>query len=105
MLLVQLLAEFAGDVAKALASYNWHPDAVSAAVDQYGADWLSHAPAETQNYVQKIIAAVGSEYSVSMPGLPAMSAAGVSGQGFSLTTALWLGGALIAGWLVFSLLE
>lgn len=104
-LLAQLLSEFAGDTSKALAAYNWHPDAVNAAVAQYGTDWLSHAPAETQHYVASILASVGSEYSISVPGLTSSSTPGPSGQGFSLSTAFWVGGALLAGWLVFSLFE
>jgi hypothetical protein len=44
------LARFHGDLAMALASYNWGglPDAVA----KYGAkDWFNHAPKETQGYV------------------------------------------------------
>jgi len=97
MLLAQLLSEFAGDVGKALAAYNWHPDAVSAAVAHYGSNWLSHAPSETQSYVASILANVSTEYSVSagtpaasfsIPGTPVQAG---SGSGISLT-----------GWLVLA---
>jgi soluble lytic murein transglycosylase-like protein len=52
--LAQLLNQFAGDAAKALAAYNWGPGNVNKAVQQWGADWLAHAPQETINYVQKL---------------------------------------------------
>lgn len=42
-----------------LAGYNWGMGNVKKAVAAYGADWLSHAPAETQDYVSTIIADVG----------------------------------------------
>jgi hypothetical protein len=44
-----------GDSAKALAAYNWGPRHVAEAVERWGADWLSHAPRETQNYVTSIL--------------------------------------------------
>ena len=43
-----------GDVAMAVAAYNWGPSAVAQAVARYGAAWLGYAPAETQAYVAKI---------------------------------------------------
>ena len=52
------LANF-GDEAKALAAYNWGPQHVAQAVDRWGADWLSHAPSETQHYVSSIMARAG----------------------------------------------
>ena len=51
----QQLTAFNGDEASALAAYNWGPGNVSKAQAQYGADWLSHAPAETQDYVASIL--------------------------------------------------
>jgi hypothetical protein len=51
--LAQLLNQF-GDLGEALAAYNWGPGNVSNALQQWGPDWLLHAPAETQNYVQTI---------------------------------------------------
>ena len=48
-----------GDKAKALAAYNWGPRHVAEAVAQWGADWLQHAPAETQHYVASILSKTG----------------------------------------------
>lgn len=52
--LAQLLNQFGGDLAKALAAYNWGPGAVAKAIQQWGEDWLAHAPRETQLYVQAL---------------------------------------------------
>lgn len=52
--LANLLNQFAGDAAKALAAYDWGPGNVGKAIQQWGADWLSHAPQETQAYVQAL---------------------------------------------------
>lgn len=49
-----MLSQFGGDVALALAAYNWGAGAVQRALAAFGADWLAHAPAETQDYVQRI---------------------------------------------------
>jgi soluble lytic murein transglycosylase-like protein len=43
-----------GDVALALAAYNWGPGKVATALARYGAAWLAFAPAETQRYVASI---------------------------------------------------
>jgi len=51
--LADLIRQY-GDVAKALAAYNWGPGNVNAAIARYGANWLSAAPGETQNYVSAI---------------------------------------------------
>lgn len=48
-----------GDEAKALAAYNWGPNRVAQAVEQWGTDWLSHAPGETQRYVSRILSRLG----------------------------------------------
>jgi len=53
--LKQQLSKF-GDEAKALAAYNWGPGHVAHAVEHWGSDWLNHAPAETQRYVNSILA-------------------------------------------------
>ncbi len=50
-----LLNQFGGDYAKALAAYNWGPSRVEKAVEKYGTDWMSKAPTETQAYVKKIL--------------------------------------------------
>lgn len=57
-LLRQLLSQFR-ERAQALAAYNWGPDRVTRAVRQWAGDWLDHAPAETRNYVQKILTRLG----------------------------------------------
>lgn len=57
--LSQLLAEFGGNEAEALAAYNWGPGNVQNAINTYGANWLAYAPQETQNYVNSIMGATG----------------------------------------------
>lgn len=64
-----LLAQF-GDTAQALAAYDWGPARVASAVSSYGADWLAHAPAETQNYVGKILARLGTGYASPASSVP-----------------------------------
>jgi len=49
-----LLSQFGGDTVAALAAYDWGPGNVQRAIAAYGSDWLSYAPAETQNYVASI---------------------------------------------------
>lgn len=44
-----------GDTRQAVAAYNAGAGAVQNAVRKYGSDWLSHMPAETQNYVGKVV--------------------------------------------------
>jgi len=61
------LANF-GDEAKALAAYNWGPQHVVQAVERWGANWLSHAPAETQHYVSSIMANAGTGASSGLTG-------------------------------------
>lgn len=51
----QMLAQFGGDISKALAAYNWGPGNVAA----YGDSWAEHAPAETVNYVSSILGRLG----------------------------------------------
>lgn len=48
-----LLRHFGGDIQKALAGYNEGQGNVDYQVKHYGAGWLGHAPAETQDYVKK----------------------------------------------------
>jgi soluble lytic murein transglycosylase-like protein len=40
---------------RALAAYNWGPGNVTNAINDYGDNWLVHAPTETQNYVTEIL--------------------------------------------------
>lgn len=49
-----LLKHYNGDHNKALAAYNWGNDNLDQAIKRYGNDWLSHAPKETQGYVNSI---------------------------------------------------
>jgi soluble lytic murein transglycosylase-like protein len=68
----RLLQLFHGDRNAALAGYNWGEGKVQAAQRKYGADWLSHAPRETQEYIQNVnryasIAARNIAISVSAP--------------------------------------
>lgn len=51
--LAQLYRQF-GCWYKVLAAYNWGPGNLKKAVDQYGTQWLYHAPAITQKYVADI---------------------------------------------------
>lgn len=72
MYLAQLLAEYGGDVEKALAAYNWGPGNVSNAIAAEGdmtisaspgapaiPGWLAAAPASTRSYVAAIMANAG----------------------------------------------
>ena len=49
-----LLKHYNGDHSKALAAYNWGNGNLDKAIKQYGNAWLSHAPKETQGYVNSI---------------------------------------------------
>lgn len=55
-----MVKNYAGDPAKAWAAYNWGPANVDAAIKEHGAEWLTHAPKETQDYVTKNLAALQS---------------------------------------------
>jgi len=43
------------DWQKALAAYNWGPANLANAIAKYGNNWFAYAPAETRNYVQRIL--------------------------------------------------
>lgn len=49
-----LLKHYNGDHNKALAAYNWGNGNLDKSINRYGNDWLSHAPKETQGYVNSI---------------------------------------------------
>ncbi|GHO43871.1 lytic transglycosylase domain-containing protein [Ktedonospora formicarum] len=50
-----LQAQWGGDYAKALASYNAGSGVVQNAINQGGANWMNFLPAETRNYLTKIM--------------------------------------------------
>ena len=52
-----MIKRYDGDLAKMWGAYNAGPGTVDELVKQYGNDWLSQAPKETQDYVQKNVAA------------------------------------------------
>jgi soluble lytic murein transglycosylase-like protein len=53
--LAHQLKLFDGDKAKALAAYNWGRKKVLQAYDDLGDDWLSAAPDETKDYVERLL--------------------------------------------------
>lgn len=66
--LSMLLSEF-GDPVEAVAAYDWGPGNVSNAIAANGSAWLATAPAETQNYVQRILGITPTSYLQMQPGL------------------------------------
>jgi len=55
----QLLQQFGGDRAKAVAAYNAGPGRVAAAVQAYGDQWQQGIPDATKGYVQRVIGEQG----------------------------------------------
>ena len=51
--LAAMVREYDGDVAKALAAYNWGPGNLDKAVKEHGPNWLQAAPEETRSYVER----------------------------------------------------
>jgi methyl-accepting chemotaxis protein len=58
-MLSDLMRQFGGDPLKAAAAYNWGSGNLSKAIAQHGSDWLSHAPKETQAYVNRLGGMIG----------------------------------------------
>jgi soluble lytic murein transglycosylase-like protein len=56
--LAALGSEFHHDWAKAAAGYNWGEANVEKAIKKYGENWYAHIPAETQNYVAKVLGGI-----------------------------------------------
>jgi len=50
-----LLKRYGGDVRKALAAYNWGMGNLDKDIAKNGQNWESHAPQETQQYINKIM--------------------------------------------------
>lgn len=46
---------FGGDIAKGLAAYNWGPGNLNKAIDKHGVNWRDALPAETSNYLKKLL--------------------------------------------------
>jgi hypothetical protein len=55
----KLVSQFHGDIAKAVAGYNWGEGNVEKDVARWGADWQAHLPKETQGYLRKVLPGVG----------------------------------------------
>ena len=68
--------DYGGDLYKALAAYNWGLGNLGKAIAQYGADWISHLPAETANYLAKILGPIR-EALPAVPSLPSLPDPGV----------------------------
>jgi hypothetical protein len=49
------LIKYRGDLAEALAAYNWGPANLDKDIAAHGSDWRRFAPKETQNYIQDVI--------------------------------------------------
>lgn len=67
--LATMVKRYSGDPAKAWAAYHWGQAKVDAAIKEHGADWLSHAPQGTRDYVSKNVAALGSGAGAAKPTL------------------------------------
>jgi len=113
--LSEMLARYGNNVAEALGAYDWGPGNMDKAIAAHGAGWMNYAPLETQDYVQTIVSNIQSQYSVALNSAPLPGATAADGtpvdeasvlpQGWNLSTALWIGGAILVGWALFSFLE
>jgi hypothetical protein len=63
--LAQLYNQF-GSWDLALAAYDWGPGNLQNALQKYGSNWLSYAPAETQNYVSSVLSGAGMDATASV---------------------------------------
>ena len=50
-----LLKKYHGEVAKALAAYNWGAGNLDRDIRNNGSDWQSHLPSETAKYIAKVL--------------------------------------------------
>jgi soluble lytic murein transglycosylase-like protein len=113
-LLSDLITQFGGDLAKAVAAYDWGSGNLSKAIAQWGDDWFSHAPGETQAYVSAIVGAPAGSSPLTIDastGLPIDDstptpavAAGLVSTSPSTTGILGLTAALFGGYLLLDLL-
>lgn len=53
--MAHLLAKFAGNLREATAAYNWGEGNVDKDLKKHGADWESYLPAETKDYLAKVL--------------------------------------------------
>ena len=58
--LAALLKRYGGDTARSWAAYNWGEGNVDNVIKAHGANWLAHAPKETQDYVAANLRMLGS---------------------------------------------
>jgi hypothetical protein len=54
-----LMKHYSGDLARAVAGYNWGEGNLDKDIAKHGADWLSHVPQETFDYVNRVTGGVG----------------------------------------------
>lgn len=57
--LAQFLQQYAGDLQRTLAAYNWGPGNLAAAIQKYGQQWIAYIPQETKNYLRDVLAGLG----------------------------------------------
>ena len=110
--LSQLIGKYAGNVAEALAAYNWGMGNMDAALAAHGITWMQYAPLETQDYVQTILGNVSGQYSFSV-GTP--STPGIDSTATDQASAVpdiaasgnlwWIIGAAFVGWALFEFLR
>lgn len=110
-----MLAQF-GSIPAALAAYNWGPGNLGGAMQQYGTAWAQHLPAETSNYVAKIMRNLASYTATITPASVAngvtqlLTPAAPTDQGGAIATSDGLGtmsgfaivGAIIVGVYIFA---
>lgn len=91
------IRQYGGDLYKALASYNWGMGNLAGAIAKYGTDWIEHLPAETANYLAKILGPIRqalpapaeilptvAEALPDVESIPAIAAIGIAGVAFVL---------------------
>ncbi len=57
----KLLTEFGGNIAMALAGYNWGEGNVERDRRRWGSAWREHLPNETKGYLEKILPHIGAQ--------------------------------------------